>query len=358
MSLVVAGCSGDKGGGPVTPKAQAPTEQYEFYLGNTYWPPLEIYKGTIGDKDLRKVELPGNESTALKTLALSADGSVILLITDLWNQPDRFLALNATTLDTLCEYENIGKSIEVSPGGKYIAVYYPGGSPTSGVNIFDGSTLEFLYNTGMDAGSLRFTRDDYRFYYTQGSGYGIYDLDEKRIESLNNYVNSYGRTGIRIVQPTPEEEYLFMKTDVGYWDWQLIEMYDPVTDSILTATILGRDIYGDMCLSPDGRLLIVTDPKGGIFESDGTELTSIIDARTGAILAVLNPPGKDPDCGETGRGMVPTTIDFSPDSHYTIFGSYGGGGYAVLDNSSFSWKYFDITGCRGISCNLIACRQK
>jgi len=347
ISLGMAACDKDN---PIRPPVETVSD-YDVYITGTYASMVYVYntaKKAIIDS------IPLGDSLKIYDLAVTGDGSQLLIIKNKMYDdiPEELIVLGVQTRDTVQMNTSFAKSlgkasIEVSHTGQYIAVF-----DTETLTFLDGNTLQVLYTDTLRVHNGRFLPDDSRFYFSRsGASQGYIDLTQNYACSLFTYTDDYGGSPpIWNIQPAQRGTALYMFASYNpYANWFV--SYRQEIDSIGVRYRMGLPC-GDLRISPDGRMILASDPGALSLEEPGTQMLIAVNAMTDGVTVI--PPGCNQD---TTWAVIAGDIVFTPDSRYALVADERGQGFGLLDINTLQYISVEVSPIAGLIMDFVACQK-
>lgn len=201
-----------------------------------------------------------------------------------------------------------GGDIALSPDGKIVAIGY------SDLHILNLRTWSMIYADTTDSWACTFDRTGSMLWASQPGGYLFrYDIPQKAV--LPRLQVQDGSTPwIDQIVPTNDTNKLFLHLQIGSNQSYVIS-YFIVNDSI-GASFRTHGAGGDVELTPDGEILIYTDPVS-MLGNEGTRSIYLVDANTDQLLTTI--PPSDQATGNDSLWSNPERIAITPDGSIAAF---------------------------------------
>jgi DNA-binding beta-propeller fold protein YncE len=331
-----------------------PISDYDVYIGGSEpGDPILVYntrRKTITDT----LVVPGG--LAIVDMAVTVDGRRLLIAVDVGTGTKcyQLTIYDLPTMDTVRTLSG-GNRFEVSPSGKYIAIF---GDRVDSAAFVDGQTFEPYFSEMRTLVHGRFSINEDRFYAVCNTNeIFIYDMTAKVMDTMLQFDHfpSGPPDSYAAVQPSADEKNVYLLADVGVsYPYHAILSYLPETDTSLLLYWIGLP-KGDIRLTPDGNYIIATDPgdvDAGIF---GAETVVFLDTRTNAVAAMV--PAPYALGNGTFSGVYPGEIAVLPDNRFTLVASESYQAFGMIDNRLH--EFVDIEGgpFGHAACRFVACQK-
>jgi hypothetical protein len=282
---------------------------YDFYIAN--W--AQDYTGVsvYNTKEMDIIgfyDIPGDK----EDIAISADGTELIITTDISFQPDTLVVYGLPDLDTVAVLPVEGQ-LEVSNTGAYVAVM------DDTLVFLDGNTYQILFTDTGRVTTGRFLLDDTKFYtiYDQNK-VRIYDMVGESLYSEIEIRDGDSLTGVSLLQPSADGDKIYFRAVYyGSMFYRRLISYYPEKDSIGIRYAVGPGL-GHLRITPDGRQIIATDPCEGHGYCGSGDIT-FIDPEKDRLISLI--PGFYSIPGQPYAHFESCIFDITPDSKYALFGS-------------------------------------
>jgi len=328
---------------PACPDPEEIVSDYDVYLSGLGLAP--IYKYNTRAMTITDSIIP---ETYVNDIAISSDGRHLLVAYT--SGEHQLVVYELETMDTV-HLARAAESFEVSNTGKYIALFTGGY-----MRFLDGSTYEILFTPGLKINGGRFLLDDTKFYcLDRDNNIRIYDMESKSLDTMIQYVDNNGISPeLYGIQPDATGgKIFFFGAYYPYIYTDTLLAYDIELDSTTFAYHTSPP-GGDIRLTPDGKLIIVSDPGSVFIEQYGTMDMIYVNPETDELVSVIPSPRFN-----SHFGIMPGLFTITPDCRHTVVASAAGAwAFGMIDNRVHSYVDLNIYEPQTVSFAHAACQKQ